>query len=143
MRRQENADSGYSGRGSHVDAGELVAHLAVTAAEEQQRFTFGGGLGLLDLAEVNRMVAAVDRGGHFALEIRERTGEDRGAVRAHTVTHALELVAAADRELARQRFLVRRQYVDGEHLTLLEARIALGLLVDADQRQRRHQRDRR
>src|SRR5208283_4611884 len=143
MRRQEDADCGDSDRGTHVDMGDLVAELTVSAAEKQQRLALAGSFGLLDLGDVNRMVAAVDRGGHFALEISERTVEDRGAVRANFVTDPLEFVAAADRELARQRFLVAGQYIDGEDFALLEAGIALGLLVHANQGQRRNQRDRR
>src|SRR5216684_6434867 len=59
----------------------LIANLAIPAAEEQQRLALCGSLGLLDLAEVNRMVAAVDRGRHLALEISERAVEDWSAVR--------------------------------------------------------------
>src|SRR5208283_2631356 len=111
--------------------GDLVAELTVSTAEKQQRLALVERFGLLDLADVNRVVAAVDRGGHFALEISERTVEDRGAVRANFVTDALEFVATADRELARQRFLVAGQDIDGEDPALLEAEIALGLLVHA------------
>src|SRR5215469_11832192 len=118
----------------------LIAHLAVAAAEKQQRFSFVRSFSLRDLAQVNRVIAGVDRRGHLALQIRERAVEYRSAVRADPVTDALELLAAADCEPARQRFLFRGQDIDGEDLALVEARIALGLLVDADQRERRNER---
>src|SRR6266481_8188778 len=105
---------------------ELIANLAITAAEEQQRFAFVRSFGLLDLAEINRMVAAVDRGRHFAFEVGERAVEDRSAVRADLVADALELLAATNRKLARQRFLVGREYINGKDFALLETRIAVG-----------------
>src|SRR5580704_15978685 len=141
MRRQENADSGNADRVTHDGMRALVANLAISAAKEQQRLAFMGSFGLLDLAEVNRMVAAVDRNCHLAFEISERAVEDRCAVRADLVTYAFELLAAADRKPARQRLLVRGKYVNGEDFALLEARIAVGLFVDAHQRQRWNQRD--
>src|ERR1700693_5595407 len=48
MRRQENADSWDAG-GAHVGVFDLIANLAVSAAEEQQRPALCGSLGLLDL----------------------------------------------------------------------------------------------
>src|SRR5271170_6941426 len=121
MRRQENADSGNADRGAHDCMRELVANFAISAAKKQQRLALVRSFGLLDLAEVNRMVAAVDRRRHLALQVRERAVEDRCAVRADLVTHALELLATADCEPSRQRFLVRRQHVDSKNLALLEA----------------------
>src|SRR5271155_6192060 len=101
MRRQENADSGNADRVTHDGMRALVANLAISAAKEQQRLALVRSFGLLDLAQVNRMVAAVDRRRHLALQVRERAIEDRCAVRADLVAHALELLAAAHREPSR------------------------------------------
>src|SRR5579862_2009625 len=100
MRRQENADAWDAGDGAHVDVCGLIANLAISATEEQERLAFMRSFGLLDLAEVNRMIAAVDRDCHLAFEIRERAVEDRRTVCADLVADAFELIAAADCKLA-------------------------------------------
>src|SRR5580698_2785034 len=132
---------GLNGRDSDRKVGMSVADRAIAAAKEQQRFSFTN-LGLLDLAQIERMVAAFVGRIESAFDKRQHPVQNWCAVRSDPICDALELVAAANRKLARERLLVFPQDIDGEDLALLERRPTLGLLVDRDQKQWRHQRDR-
>src|SRR5208282_861341 len=118
-----------------------VSEFPVAPAEEEQRFGLAS-LGLLDLADIDSVIAAIVRGGHLAFDVTYAAGQDRRTVGADVVANAIELLAAAHGELAREVLLVRCQDVDGERPGLVKACVAFGLLVDANQEQRRHQRDR-
>ncbi len=117
--------------GSRDRTGE-IAERAVATTEKEQGFAVDGRR-LLDFADIDGVVAAGIGRGKLALDISQRALKDRGPVGAGPVGHALEFRAAADREAARQRFLVVGQDVHREDLALLEVGIALSLLVDGDE----------
>src|SRR5580700_4880172 len=115
-----------------------VTKRAVAATEKKQGFAVDG-CGLLDLAEINSMVAARIGCTKRALDVPHGTLQNRCSVGARPVGHAFKLGASADREATRKRFLVVGQNVDREDLALLEEGVTLGLLVNTDEQDRRLQ----
>src|SRR3990172_9190903 len=118
-----------------------VGQVSVAATVEQKRFGFPG-LGLLDLTNIYRVIAALVCGDDLAFEIGQHPVQDRRLIGAHAIADALEFISASGREPARKVFLVGGEKINREALTFFEAGIVLRLLVDADQYQRRHQRSR-
>src|ERR1700681_4443729 len=118
-----------------------VTKRAVAATEKKQRFSVDG-CGLLDLAEIDGVVTTRISCTKLALDVPESSLENRCSVGAWPISHALKLGASAHREAARKRFLIVGKNVDREDLALLEEGVALGLLVDTDEQNRRLQRDR-
>ena len=69
---------------------------------------------------------ALDVPGHrAALELRQRALDQRHAVAAQAVRHAVEFVEARRREAARDLFVTVAQEVDGEVPAVAQRRIAL------------------
>src|SRR5262245_6416766 len=116
-----------------------VTKGAIAAAVKQQRLDLAG-LGLLNLAQVDGVISTIERRIELALEMGQHTLEDRSPVGSAPVRHALEFLTAADREAARDVFLVFGEDVQSEDLALLEGRVALRFLVHADHEQRGNQR---
>src|SRR5258705_3522171 len=115
----------------------------VAAAEIDQRVPSADARAL-DATDEDRVVALEVHVDGRALEVGERVVEERQAQRAQRERHALERVLDLGRgEPARDAFLVMTEYVDREPLARDQGRIALRLVVDADEDERRLERDRR
>src|SRR5713226_4481523 len=122
---------GMSGRGQ----------VTVLATEEEERAPVAG-LRVLDLADVDDVVAALDRVDDPALDVAERALENRRAQPAEPEIQARELVPARGREAPRDRLLVVGEDVEHEGLRVEDVRVGLGLAVDADQEERGRERER-
>src|SRR5208283_5842806 len=109
---------------------------AVATAIEEQRLVLAR-FRLLDLTQKEGVVASVIGRVEFAFQIGEHAVQDGHAVRTRVIGNALKLVAPADRELARQPFLLFAQDVDREDFALLEMGETLGFLIHRNQQQRR------
>src|SRR5690348_13686142 len=113
-----------------------VTEGSVAATEEQQWFAVDRGR-LLDLAEVDSVVASRVHRGELALDKSQRALQDCRAVGSGMVGDAFEFGAPAYRKAARDRFLVVGEDVHGEDFAFLEIGVALRLIVHRYQQQRR------
>src|SRR5262249_50532823 len=98
----------------------------------------------LDLSDEDRVVAGRVRVNERALELRETVLEDRKPKRAWAVPGTFELQrgVALRREPSGDRLVIGSQEVDRESAVRVEMGIALRGVRDADEHQRRIQRDR-
>src|SRR5882724_556842 len=133
-----NKKSGVCCAGS---AGSGLGQVAVLAPEEEQRAPLAR-LGVLDLADVDDVVAALERVDDAALDVPERAREDGRAEPAEPELQAGELVPAGGGKAPRDRLLVLGEDVEHEGLRVEEVRVGLGLAVDADQEERGGERER-
>src|SRR5262249_43013814 len=106
------------------------AKAAVLAAVIEQRFARAVA-SLFDEPDENRVVPFNVPRHRPALELRERAVEERHAVLAERVRHAVELVHAGGREASRHVLVHVTQKVDGEACAVTQRRITLRLVVDA------------
>src|SRR5207249_7819480 len=134
-RRDVAADFAASRRRS------AARQLMIAAAKKEQGAPFAG-VGTLDLADVDGVIAGVVRGDDAAFDVRQRALENRRAGAAAATGQVDELVAARHREPARQLLLMLVEDVHDEHLRPVDRRIALRALVDAHEDERRIERDR-
>src|SRR5437016_9659598 len=121
--------------------GSGLGQVAILAREEEQRAPLAR-LGVLDLADVDDVVAALERVDDAALDVPERTREDGRAEPAEPELQAGELVPARSGKAPRDRLLVLGEDVEHEGLRVEEVRVGLGLAVDADQEERGAERER-
>ena len=110
----------------------------VLALEEEQR-AFARRLRVDDLTEIDGVITAVVALADRALDVSDGPVQERDAVAAHMPGGILELLDPFGGEAVGEVLLVFAQQVDGKHTGFLEAFVAVGLLVDADQHQRRIQ----
>src|SRR5581483_10191663 len=99
-------------------------------------------LGVLHLADVDHVVAALVGLDDPALDVRERPLQDERSTAAGATGDARELLAARLREPRREVLLVLGEDVHHELLRVEEVREGLRLLVDADEEERRRERER-
>ena len=96
---------------------------------------------MFDLAEEYRVIAPVERFEKAALECAHRTVQDRNAVLVDGEIDIREFVIEKGREMFGNACFVGRQYINGEPARLLECVVAAGRFFDADQDERRVERD--
>src|SRR5437016_13392964 len=85
--------------------GSGLGQVAILAREEEQR-TPVARLGVLDLADVDDVIAALERVDDAALDVPERAREDGRAEPAELELQAAELVPARGGEAPRDRLTV-------------------------------------
>ena len=90
-----------------------------------------------DLTEIDGVIAAVVALADRALDVSDGLVQERNAVAAHVPCGILKLLDPLGGKAVGEVFLVFAQQVDGKHPGVLETIVAVGLLVDADQHQRR------
>lgn len=105
---------------------------AVVASESVKHFPHDDG-----------MVAAFVTLHDLAFEIADSAVQHCGAVSAFVPIQAGELVRALGGEAARDLFLIFVKKINRKYIRLNEARITLGSLIDANQDERRIERQRR
>src|SRR5206468_563541 len=135
------APSAQAGGRAAGSAGSGLGQVAILAPEEEQRAPLAR-LGVLDLADVDDVVAALERVDDAALDVPERTREDGRPEPAEPELQAGELVPAGGGKAPRDRLLVLGEDVEHEGLRVEEVRVGLGLAVDADQEERGGERER-
>ncbi len=95
-----------------------------------------------NFADDDRMIAAIQALGNSALDVTENTVKNRGAVRSLMPLEAGEFIDSFRREAPRELLLMFSQKIDRKGIPAFEAGIALRRFVDADQHQRRIERQR-
>src|SRR5947207_6985940 len=126
-------------KGSELASG--LGQVAVPAPEEEERTPLAR-LGVLDPADVDDVVAALERVDDAALDVPERAREDGRAEPAEPELQAGELLPARGGKAPRDRLLLLGEDVEHEDLRVEEVRVSLGLAVDADQEERGGERER-
>src|SRR5256712_4309100 len=135
------APSAQAGGRAAGSAGSGLGQVVVLAREEEQWPPLAR-LGVLDLADVDDVIAALERVDDAALDVPERTREDGRTEPAAPELQAGELVPSRGGEAPRDRLLVLGEDVEHEDLRVEEVRVGLGLAVDADQEERGGERER-
>src|SRR5207253_9888734 len=102
----------------------MSTKAAVLAAVIEQRLARSVA-GVFNQSDENRVIALDVPGHRAALELRQRALDQRHAVTAQAVRHAVEFVEARRREAARDLFVTVAQEVDGEVPAVAQRRIAL------------------
>src|SRR5262249_37445682 len=115
------------------------SQFSVSTPEEQE-WRDVLGTRTLDLADVDRVIARVIRLKDATVDMTHRVIEDRTTALALAISDAFELLDPARGEPARNGLLLFGQNVDAEHLAPFEIGIRIGLLVYADEDQRRDER---
>src|SRR5204862_3542937 len=118
----------------------VLGKVAVAAPEEEERAPVAR-LGVLDLADVDDVIAALERVDDAALDVPERAREDGRAEPAELELQAAELVPARGGEAPRDRLLVLGEDVEHEDPRVKEVRVGLRLAIDADQEERGRERE--
>src|SRR5262249_3951892 len=114
----------------------LASKPMIAAAVVQQRLAVTG-VGRLDASDEDRVIP-LDVGVYgLALELGQRTVDERHAEHSEPERHAVELVQARGGEATGDRLVLAVQKVDAEAAGLAQRRIALALMIDADQHERR------
>jgi len=113
--------------------------VAATKVQERLSFVDRGGF---DRADYDRVVAAGQKFRNATFHRGNGSCDERRAGRAIAISDLAKLVGLAGGEAARDEFLILGQHVHREGAADLQAIVNSSALVDANQRQRRFERQR-